>query len=117
MKGGKLQGSSSLSILNIPPMLLPTPQCEYEAITAPSTLMAAGAKGNTSCSSPGANANVGYLQFKRTQLSCKLDEYNAMAQNYLSEGFFKQVSLLRLAYTSLVIPAAVDKGLEKSFCS
>lgn len=90
MKGGKQQGSSSLSILNIPPMLLPTPQCECEAITGPSTLMAAGAEGNTSCSSRGANVNVGYLQFKRTRLSCKLDEYNVMARNDLLGGFFTE---------------------------
>lgn len=90
MKGGKLQGSSSLSILNIPPTLLPTPQCECEAITGPSTLMPAGAEGNTSWSSRGANVNVGYLQFKRTRLSCKLDEYNVMAQNYLLGGFFTE---------------------------
>lgn len=88
VKGGKLQGSSSLSILNIPPTLLPTPQCECEAITAPSTLMAAGAKANTSRSSRGANVNVGYLQFKQTRLSCKWDEYNAMTLNYLLGGIF-----------------------------
>lgn len=57
--GGKIQGSSSLSILNIPPTHLPTPQCECEAITAPSMVMAAGVKGDTSDSiSPTGNAKV-----------------------------------------------------------
>lgn len=58
-EGGKLQGSSSQPILNIPPTHLPTPQCENEAITAPFGMMAAGVKGDTLDSiSPTGNVNV-----------------------------------------------------------